>query len=503
MNKDIEIQRILSEAYELEPELSKHMRKFFADGIKVNEEPTKVPDWAFWRIEGLDINGFPRIAISASKYLEFLDKASYRVFPKKGQPTVVLETVDGMERTKVRGRLNTSVKEYVCTYLHGKGYEHVIDAMLVNTKFFTLDILEQLPEITQEKARKSIFSELDTRIRFSTPIEDEVSLITYQGDEWESTLLTTDNFMGVSGFSGSGKTNFVELLASLAISPDCEALSPIRLTIHGGKVLWYDTERSTGDCVRSLRRIKQRVGAWRHENKNMLTEDGDGFERLEIVAVKGIEDQNEYILEHLDAIDDKVSLVILDGALDLVTSMNAEEEAKMFTNNLMRITKKLGCGVVVTVHGKTSKDDTGSGMGHVGKAIERKCCAFLMVQTQATEDGRDIKRVTTEFSAGKVRNGRVSGVDAFFEWDEDDGMSHFIEYDIPDRPKKETTRQKIEKAIQEIYKNHSTLRYKELINLYVQVTGLSIDTAKKHIRSAKSTGLVGKDGSRYILNSAF
>jgi hypothetical protein len=256
-----------------------------------------------------------------------------------------------------------------------------------------------------------------------------------------------------------------------------------------------------GDCVRALKRIGRRTHVW-NGNGHLLTPDEKGMARLDIKALKGVEDQTTFILEHLDSMKDKVSLVLFDGALDLVDSMNAEAEAKAFTDNLMRITKKLGCGVVVTIHGKTDKDHAGSGLGHIGKAIERKCSAFLTIRNEKNEVGRDIKRLTTDFSAGKVRNGRCVGVDDFFEWDDLEGLCHFIDYTPPDKPVRESLRERVERTLDVIFAEHKALIHKYLIQQYMNEAGVKEATAKGHIRKAYNDWqLLTKDGDYYHLAS--
>jgi len=476
---------------ELEPDMKK----------KQPEEPPALPEWAFWIEAGLNIDKNPKIVIKPSLYLDFLADHGFRIFMKRGDPVVVRETDDGMDKTTSRGRTNSTVKEFVLATLKEADCMDVVDALLFKNTLFSLDVLDALPEMNREKAKQSLFSEVDTDVYFDTPVEKEQPLITFQGDDWETVLLSTDNFMGFSAHSGVGKTQAMELYASMAIAPDCEKLSHSRFNTPTGLIVWYDTERSMGDCVGSLKRIKDRTGAWKEENRHMLNAAGNGFARLIVKGLKGVEDQQAYILEHLDDLQEPVSLVILDGALDLVDSMNAEHEAKAFTNNLMLITKKLGCGVIVTVHANTSKDQQGSGMGHIGKAIERKCTAFLQIQAVPNEEGRDIKRITTDFPSGKVRNGRRHGVDDYFEFY--DGRSHFIEYEASMAPKKESKlRNEVEGCLEWIFANDDRLRHSELVQKYMEKSGKSGTSAKKHIKQAADDWkFLAHDGDFYFLDS--
>jgi len=444
--------------------------------------PVVIPSWAFWISLTDTRTGISRTTIQVSKYLAFLASAGYRIFYRRKEPVVVKETDTGMEMLSSRGRIYPDIKRFVIYQLETAGFPSVGDYLAVSNIYFNLDVLEMLPTVDAEKAKSSLFSEVETDIYFDTPVEEETALITFRGEDWESVLLSDENFMGVSSHSGVGKSQFCELLASLALDGECEPHSPLHLNIPEGLIVWYDTERTTADCVRALKGVHARTEAWKAEKLSLLNDARNGFKRLIVKGLKGIDDQMTYILTHLDSLHEKVALVIADGVLDLVNSMNDEMQAKAFTTDLMVITKKLGCGVVVTVHANTSKDNSGSGMGHVGKAVERKSSAFLTIRREPNEEGRDIKRLTTDFNGGKVRHGRVTGVDAFYEFDEYDNLCHFIDPESFTKQSKTALRHEIEQTLDAVFDKQQTFNKKsEFYQAYSRVAGVSESTAKRHL----------------------
>lgn len=459
-------------------------------------ETKKLPAWAFWREDFR--NGKFSIELMPFSYLQFLESAGFRVFNKRGDIVIVQEIDDRMEYTQMRGRINSTVKQYVLEALHHEGLQYVADMLIVNSKFFTLDILDQLKDVDQAKAQHSIFSEVPTEILLNTQVEEERPVLTFHFEDGEKTvLLSTDNLMAISAKSGVGKSQICELIASLAIAPDCEPLSPLSVNLpNEGRLIWYDTERSKGDCFNTLQRIYNRVNA--QSKPHLLNDDKTGFRRLEIRGLKGIEDHMTFVLEHLEAQREPVALVILDGALDLVTAMNDETQAKALASDIERITKKLNCGCLVTIHAKKG-EFSGAGLGHVGQQLWRKSTAFLTIQ-KIIENGREIKRMTTDFDDGKVRNGRDFGIDIFFEYD---GIPHFIDYELQQpKTRSEQLQADVKAVLEAILAGTKGMRFTDLRNAYMEARDVNESKAKSHIeKAAKKWGILSKDGHLYRLDS--
>ena len=460
-----------------------------------------LPEWAFWTYRA-GYGGQITIELSASKYLSFLAAQSFRVFKKWGDVVIVRETEQGFEYTETRGRVNVDVKQTVNQILTENNFLNVADVLLLQGKFYSLELLEMLPDVDLEKVKYSLFSELNTEVRFDTEVKEENDLIIYHDGDRRSPLLTYDYYMGVSAFSGVGKSQFCELIASLAIAPNCDPFSPIEVHAPEGKIVWYDTERSTADCKKAIQRIKERTQASRPENRHLLSEDGNTFKRLEIRGLRGVQGKKAFILEHLESIQEPIALVIIDGALSLVSSMNAEQEASSLIEELEIITQKKECGILITIHANSNKDSTGSGMGHVGKAIERGSSSFLYLREEKNDENRDIKRLTSDNASAKARNARKSGIDAFFEWNETDGMCRFIDYVPPDVPGRDTLKDAVKTVLDVIFEKHPNgLGYAELIRQYAEKSGKAEKTAKSHITKANKWGIVANDNGLWKLDS--
>lgn len=467
------------------------------------KEPKRLPHWAFWTY---DLKGVP--LIQCHKYLQYLRDCEFASFRKLTELTVV--RVEGNPSTMTyqdkRGTIFPSVKDFVTTQLISAGFPDVADSMLLSGKFFSLDILELLPSVDKEIAARSIFTEVETDISFDTPIFDEQNLIVYHnGNGVDSIILSTDNYCSITAETGIGKSLLSELIASEAIAPGCEPHCPVEISVPDGLVLWADGERATADVVRSYKRIYQRTEAWKECNQYLLSEDKRKFRRLEIRAMKGVKDKCQFILEWVESKREKISLILIDGALDLVKNMNDEEQATALTNLLDHLTKKLNCGIIITVHASTSgKDTDGTGMGHVGKGIGRGAASRTLIRQQENPEGKDIKCWTVDFNGGKVRNGPKKGISIFYMWDRDNGdMPHFIDYSPPDKLSK-VDQKKIEarNVIEEIFERAGKplLRHKELFPIYAMAKACSDSSAKRDLTMAlEEWGILEKVGSQYCL----
>lgn len=454
------------------------------------EDHHTIPDWAFWTYE-MNRSGI-RVVVSASKYVQFLAEKNFRLFMKRREPTIVIEMPEDMVKTTVRGRINTTVKEFVLTHLEAEGFMDVVDFLLVNSKFFTIDVLEFLPEILREKARASIFSECKSHVALNTPLEKENPLISY-GD---TPVLSAENTLAIVGRQGLGKSGVCELFASLSINPECEPLSPFTYHPQGGITLWVDTERTSNDMIYAMKRIKERTQAWRRD-KHLLNEDQSEFLNLRVERCGAVEDKMVWMLELLDSIKEPIDLLILDGALDMVKSMNDETQATDFFSDIKAITEKKQCGVIMTIHSAPS-DENGKGMGHIGSIIMRKCSSFLQIRTST--DDKSIKELSTDFYHAKMRHGKDWGIYAALQWSEHDNMLHFIDHD-PNEDTKASLMNQIRETLEWVFKDGNPIPEDALVSAYLKHYSKDISrrTGQRHIKLAKDAGIIELINGSYHL----
>ena len=437
-----------------------------------------IPAWSFWTIDKLS-----RVVIGASAYLTFLASSGFRIFLKRGEPVVVKETADSMTPTQTRRRINIDVKQYIVDVLSDAGFQEVIDALLLSEKFFTLDVLEMLPEIPHEKARNSIFSSPETAITFETELINEQPFISYE----DIPLLSAGNTLGIVGKSGVGKSGFCELIASMAINPHCEPDSPITVSMNGGKILWIDTERHQNDLIWTLHRMKRRVCA--EHDESLLTATGAEFAKLNLKRCTAVDERMVWLLEYLDTVTTPLDLVIIDGALDMVTSMNDEEQADRFYKDLQCIMNRFHCGIIITIH-SGQNDEKSKPMGHIGGILARKCTSLL--ELRRSKHDRTIKEVSTDFDNAKVRSGRDYDIYAAFQWHDGDKMNHFVNYTPPDKPQtSEKITKRTQAALEKIFSDILRVPTKKaLITHYQKIAGVGITTAKSDIAYADQEGWV-------------
>jgi len=449
---------------------------------KSGQESQYLPEWCFWSIS--EFRGTLLYHIDVVKFLAFLaTEFTFRVFMKRNVPVIVEETYDGFKYCIHRGTQVLCVKNATIDFLIHEGFPEIASELLLKTRLFSLDVLENLPIIDKEKVRLSIFTHGQTRISLQDEYIDKESILYYQeSEESRKIYLLNRHDMGVIvSRQGMGKSTAIELLISQALYP-CEKNSPFTFQMSSDEIiLHFDTERTHDDNLRMLKRIAKRTHVIKH---GLLNAHGD-FQRLIVeMCADDVDDIGFWLLEKIESIQQPIGLIVIDTLLDTVPDMNNQELAVKFYQDLRHAAKVRNCAILSTIHASPdSKDTDGKGMGHIGSLFMRKASTFLQVRN--AEENYMIKLLSSDFRNAKIRNSPDHGLLAAFTWGED-GLAHFIDYAPPEKLKM-TKQEEAKRNYRELLQ-HGGKTKDILLKEYCEKFGVTKKTAYSHFEMVRKQG---------------
>ncbi len=470
------------------PDLLRQKVQGYLDTL--NETPC--PSWAFWR--EVHDKYTSRLEIDTLKYLEFLStQLSYRTFIKCGSPCIVSETFDGFEYCVQRNTQIVSLKQEVIDCLIQSGWRKIASELLLKPRLFSLDVLENLPEISREKVQQSIFAQGKTRVKLQDAYVGGEPVWTYLHHESERVLLRRHDIGIIVAKTGKGKTTSLELLISQALQWDCEPESPFRLNLEPDEIIVHiDSEQTHDDNLGMLRRIAKRTHA---RANNLLNEEGEFRNYILEMCADDVEDTNLWILEKLESIKENIGLVIDDTLLDSTDDMNDQRLSYQFFRDMKRVARVKNCAILFTCHASdNSTDDDGKPMGHLGSLFARR--SKVVLQVRPAEEDKDIKIIGTDFKKAKTRGAKDYGLCAAFKHDED-GIAHFIAYTPPEPDTK-----RVKKA-SDVLKNFKSvlgdkaLTKEKLRTNYKQICECSDKSFYRDFKQAQKLGII-RNISGYI-----
>lgn len=219
-----------------------------------------------------------------------------------------------------------------------------------------------------------------------------------------STLATLGNVSLIIGKAKSKKT-FLVTIAMAAASVNKSVLGKFQGHLKREKdvVLFFDTEQGTYHVHRTVKRVCRMIGTDAPENfKAYGLRKFSPAERLELIA---------------EAIDSEPNLgfVVIDGARDLVTSINDEEQATALSHLFLKWTEERQIHLMTVLH--QNKGDNNA-RGHLGSELVNKAETVLSVT----------KDKATEFSVVEAEFCRDREPEPFaFEIDEN-GLPRLVEH---------------------------------------------------------------------------
>ena len=197
------------------------------------------------------------------------------------------------------------------------------------------------------------------------------------GDGIVSTL---GNILTFIGKAKSRKSFLITIAIAIAISKDYVfGLFTSHLPNDKRIVLLFDTEQSKYHVQKALLRVCDMIGIKEPQNLKVYgLRKYPPSERLQII---------EYAIYNTP----NIGIVFIDGAKDLITSINDEEQATMIVSKFLKWTEELNISIVTVLH--QNKSDTNA-RGHIGTELMNKSETVISVTKSDTD--KEISIVNAE-----------------------------------------------------------------------------------------------------------
>jgi predicted ATP-dependent serine protease len=173
----------------------------------------------------------------------------------------------------------------------------------------------------------------------------------------EKAIFTRGNISTILGEPKCGKTMILSYLTAAYLQPEVLDKEFVADSKHP-VILYFDTEQSSYHSKKCLERIYSLIND-NVERQNLhvfALRDKDNFRRLELIK-QGIHSYPD------------VSLILIDGIIDLVNSYNDEGQASFISQELMKLSKLYNCHICTVIHvNKGSKE----AKGHLGAYLKQK-----------------------------------------------------------------------------------------------------------------------------------
>lgn len=232
--------------------------------------------------------------------------------------------------------------------------------------------------MTTQRISDSTWKELSTDLLVTKDREydEEKYLLSYHNSTGvKAPLLSKGNISVVSGKAKSKKSFFCTLIAAHLFSDETtDDRFKVNVQEIQGNILYFDTEQAAAECQKVLKRLLI-LG---------VEEDRIHFYRLRSLGTK---ERIQFIEKTLEVMHN-VDVIILDGARDLVRSINSEEEATDITNMFMRWTDKYNIHLMTVLH--LNKADSNL-RGHIGSELQNKAESVFHIEKTLTNNQSTVK----------------------------------------------------------------------------------------------------------------
>jgi hypothetical protein len=181
----------------------------------------------------------------------------------------------------------------------------------------------------------------------------------------EKNIGSLQNYVTFAGLPKTGKSTFIAALISTIFFPGDLWSMKLKLPEGRKKAVYFDTESADVEFYNQAEKIKKFAGI-------------SGFsDRLQMYQVR--EDSPSTIrkmIHHICETEPDVSVIVIDGLLDLCINYNDERETRLLTNWLKMITKKYNILIISVIH--LGKKD-GETLGHLGSNSDRWAQSTLTI----------------------------------------------------------------------------------------------------------------------------
>lgn len=290
-------------------------------------------------------------------------------------------------------------------------------------------------------------------------------------------ILTHQNIAALIALPGQGKSSWIEAIMAKKLNPEVDAMgAEVDPSCTG--MIYIDNERTNTDVWNSFFRMAKRA---------KLTY-GQPISGVTIAGMRQVArlDQRRNIIEDLLS-SNPCSLLLLDGAGDMVRDTNDLQEALDCRMWMREISVKFDTSILVTLH---PNPNSARPRGHQGSEICREAETVLLIKSHDAIH----KIITSDFEAGKNRNNPK--LTTAFKWSDEQGM--FISADYDDliiggtEAAANGKRVQSEALARSVLPVQTSLRHVELVNAIMQTTEQSEITAKRKIKDMEKLGIIQK-----------
>lgn len=244
-------------------------------------------------------------------------------------------------------------------------------------------MLEKLSIPTKQEEKKIDYAEMysDCLVDVSLelpppPVALSIGTYTYKGFEYPIPFGTYGNFSCLVGASKSMKTFLKSALIAGYIGGKSDNFFP-NMKGHNTKdrlIIDVDTEQSLWHTQRVARRVCEMVGTNPDHYKPLTTREYDARERFQLI---------EWIMMESEFKDD-IGLITIDGAADIMDSVNDLNEANKITQGMMKWTSQTNSHLATILHRNHGSDKP---TGHLGSSIMKKAetVAFVVREDDSTK----------------------------------------------------------------------------------------------------------------------
>jgi len=196
------------------------------------------------------------------------------------------------------------------------------------------------------------------------------------------------NTISIVGQQGRGKSSICEAICAKILNPGCDGLG-FSFADEIKRVVLFDFERRNDDLYSGWLKTLSRAE---------MTLESEEISRATFVGmhlVENLERKLEKIRYYISSL--RPDVVIIDGATDLVKSINDETETGMAKMFLRKSANEFNLTYIVTIHPNPLGEKP---RGWIGSELVRESESVFFIQRES-----NIHTITTNWAHGKNRNG--------------------------------------------------------------------------------------------------
>lgn len=309
----------------------------------------------------------------------------------------------------------------------------------------------------------------------------------------DSIIGTLGNFSASTGKAKSKKTFNITAIVASALINDLVLNYKSSFPEGKSKILYIDTEQSPFHCQLVLNRIVELA-----EISNKIHP-----ENLEFLSLRRFTPETRIaIIEEAIRNTEGLGLVVIDGVRDLAYDINSPSEATNLITKFMQWTDHYKLHIHTVLHLNKTDDNT---RGHLGTELNNKAETILKV----TKDEHDTN--TSYVSASNIRDIEF---EPFAFTINETSLPVLVENYRPTKSDRksfdylEVSQEKHKEALESLFLELKTLKYKELINglreKYASIGYVFGENKAKDLKTfLENKRMIIKEGTTYKYNPNF